>query len=254
MGKEKGYILYAEFKNIGGLDEKTRIKVAGVDAGTIEKIQLKDGKARLVIRVNRDIVLYSDASVGIKATGLLGDKYLEIKTGLTKPELKDGDTIKNVQEVVDIDDLVRNLSGVSSNISTLAAALSESLGTPEAKKALKESILNIKDITAGLKETIAINDHKMRTTLDNINNLIASVNDLVEKNKEPLTATVSNLKDFSASLKTEGPDLVANLNKAAKELKEMVEENRPVIKNAAQSIDNISKTISQGEGTLGETC
>ena len=250
--KKKGYVLYAEFKNIGGLDEKTRIKVAGVDAGTIEKIQLKDGKARLVIRVNRDVVLYSDASVGIKATGLLGDKYLEIKTGLTKPELKDGDTIKNVQEVIDIDDLVRNLSGVSSNISTLASALSESLGTPEAKKALKESILNIKDITAGLKETIAVNDHKMRTTLDNINNLIASINDLVEKNKEPLTATVSNIKDFSASLKTEGPDLVANLNKAAKELKEMVEENRPTIKNAAQSIDNISRTIAQGEGTLGK--
>lgn len=250
--KKKGYVLYAEFKNIGGLDEKTRIKVAGVDAGTIEKIQLKDGKARLVIRVNRDVVLYSDASVGIKATGLLGDKYLEIKTGLTKPELKDGDTIKNVQEVIDIDDLVRNLSGVSSNISTLASALSESLGTPEAKKALKESILNIKDITAGLKETIAVNDHKMRTTLDNINNLITSINDLVEKNKEPLTATVSNIKDFSASLKTEGPDLVANLNKAAKELKEMVEENRPTIKNAAQSIDNISRTIAQGEGTLGK--
>ena len=250
--KKKGYVLYAEFKNIGGLDEKTRIKVAGVDAGTIEKIQLKDGKARLVIRVNQDVVLYSDASVGIKATGLLGDKYLEIKTGLTKPELKDGDTIKNVQEVIDIDDLVRNLSGVSSNISTLASALSESLGTPEAKKALKESILNIKDITAGLKETIAVNDHKMRTTLDNINNLIASINDLVEKNKEPLTTTVSNIKDFSASLKTEGPDLVANLNKAAKELKEMVEENRPTIKNAAQSIDNISKTIAQGEGTLGK--
>ncbi|KAF0145943.1 MAG: putative ABC transport system substrate-binding protein [Nitrospirae bacterium] len=250
--KKKGYVLYAEFKNIGGLDEKTRIKVAGVDAGTIEKIQLKDGKARLVIRVNRDVVLYSDASVGIKATGLLGDKYLEIKTGLTKPELKDGDTIKNVQEVIDIDDLVRNLSGVSSNISTLASALSESLGTPEAKKALKESILNIKDITAGLKETIAVNDHKMRTTLDNINNLITSINDLVEKNKEPLTTTVSNIKDFSASLKTEGPDLVANLNKAAKELKEMVEENRPTIKNAAQSIDNISKTIAQGEGTLGK--
>lgn len=250
--KKKGYIVYAEFKNIGGLDEKTRIKVAGVDAGTIEKIQLKDGKARLIIRVNRDVALYSDASVGIKATGLLGDKYLEIKTGLTKPELKDGDTIKNVQEVIDIDDLIRNLSGVSSNISTLASALSESLGTPEAKEALKDSILNIKDITAGLKETIAVNDYKMRNTLDNINNLIASINDLVEKNKEPLTATMSNIRDFSSSLKTDGPDLVANLNKAAKELREMVEENRPAIKNAAESIDNIAKKIEKGEGTLGK--
>ena len=250
--KKKGYIVHAEFKNIGGLDEKTRIKVAGVDAGTIEKIQLKDGRARLIIRVNRDVALYSDASVGIKSTGLLGDKYLEIKTGLTKPELKDGDTIKNVQEVIDIDDLVRNLSGVSSNISTLASALSESLGTPEAKEALKDSILNIKDITAGLKETIAVNDYKMRNTLDNINNLIASINDLVEKNKEPLTAAVGNIKDFSSSLKTDGPDLVANLNKAAKELKEMVEENRPAIKNAAEAIDNIAKKIEKGEGTIGK--
>lgn len=250
--KKKGYILYTEFENVGGLDEKTRVKVAGVDAGIIEKIELKGGKARLTVIANRDVVLYSDASVGIKSTGLLGDKYLEIKTGSKKPALKDGDTIKNVVEVVDIDDMVRNLSDVSGNISNLASALNESLGTPEGKKALKESILNLEDITAGLKETISVNDKKMRTTLDNINNLITSINDLVEKNKEPLTATVGNIKDFSASLKTDGPELVANLNKASKELKAMVEENRPSIKNATESIDTISKKIAQGEGSLGK--
>ncbi len=250
--KKKGYILYAEFKNIAGLDEKTRIKVAGVDAGIIEKIELKFGKARLTIRMNRDVVLYSDASASIKATGLLGDKYLEVKTGSKEPELKGGDTIKDIVEVVDIDDMVRNLSDVSSNINTLASSLNESLGTPKAKEALKESILNLKDITANLKETISVNDKKMRTTIDNINNLISSINDLVEKNKEPLTTTVGNIKDFSASLKTDGPELVANLNKAAKELKTMVEESRPPIKSATESIDSIAKKIEQGEGTLGK--
>lgn len=250
--KKKGYTLYAEIENVGGLDEKTRVKVAGVDAGIIEKIELKGGKARLTIMANRDVVLYSDASVGIKSTGLLGDKYLEIKIGSKKPALKDGDTIKNVVEVVDIDDMVRNLSDVSGNVSNLASALNESLGTPEGKKALKESILNLKDITAGLKDTISVNDKKMRTALDNINNLTASINDLVEKNKGSLTATVGNIKDFSASLKTDGPELVANLNKASKELKAMVEENRPSIKNATESIDAISKKIAQGEGSLGK--
>lgn len=250
--KKKGYILYTEFENVGGLDEKTRVKVAGVDAGIIEKIELKGGKARLTVRANRDVVLYSDASVGIKSTGLLGDKYLEIKTGSKKPALKDGDTIKNVVEVVDIDDMVRHLSDVSGNISNLASALNESLGTPEGKKALKESVLNLKDITAGLKDTISANDKKMRTALDNINNLITSINDLVEKNKEPFTATVGNIKDFSASLKTDGPELVANLNKASKELKAMVEENRPAIKSATESIDSISKTVAKGEGTIGK--
>ncbi|MBI4680771.1 MAG: hypothetical protein HY753_06105 [Nitrospirae bacterium] len=215
--KKKGYVVYAEFKNIGALDEKTRIKVAGVDAGIIERIE-----------------------------------YMELKIGSQPPPLKDGDTIKNVVEVVDIDDLVKNLTEVSTNINNFASALNESIGTPEGKAALKESILNLKDITAGLKDTISVNDKKMRTALDNINNFIASIHDLVEKNKEPLTATIGNVKDFSASLKKDGPDLVANLGKASQELKAMIEENRPSIKSATESIDTISKKIEQGEGSLGK--
>ncbi|HBO85069.1 MAG TPA: hypothetical protein DD641_08935 [Deltaproteobacteria bacterium] len=250
--KKKGYVNYSEFKNIGGLNEKTRIKIAGVDAGIIEKIELKNGKARLTLRIDSNVLLYSDASVGIKSTGLLGDNYLELKIGSQPPALKDGDTIKNVVEIVDIDDLVRNLTEVSANINNFASALNESIGTTEGKAALKESILNLKDITAGLKDTISVNDKKMRNALDNINNLIASIHDLVEKNKEPLAATIGNVRDFSASMKKDGPDLVANLGKASRELKEMLEENRPSIKRATESIDTISQKIEQGEGSLGK--
>jgi len=250
--KKKGYVIYAEFKNIGGLDEKTRIKIAGVDAGIIERIELRNGKARLTLRIDRNVVLYSDTSAGIKSTGLLGDKYMELKVGSQPPELKDGDTIKNVVEIVDIDDLVRNLTEVSANINNFASALNESVGTPEGKAALKESILNLKDITAGLKDTISVNDKKMRTALDNINNFITSIHDLVEKNREPLTATIGNVKDFSASLKEDGPQLVADLGKASEELKAMIEENRPSIKSATESIDTISKKIADGEGSLGK--
>jgi phospholipid/cholesterol/gamma-HCH transport system substrate-binding protein len=250
--KKKGYVFYAEFNNIAGLDEKTRIKVAGVDAGIIERIDLKEGKARLTLRVNRNVILYSDASAEIKASGLLGDKYLELKTGTREPKLKDGDTIKNIMEVVDINDMFRKLYDVSEHMTVLMSALNEVLIVPGAKESLKESILSLKDITAGLKDTIYVNDKKMRTALDNINNLIVSIDDFVEKNKEPLTTTVSNIRNFSTSLKTEGPDIVANLNNAAKELKEMIDENRPVVKSAAESIESISKTIAQGEGSLGK--
>ncbi len=250
--KKKGYVVHAEFKNIAGLEEKTRIKVAGVDAGVLEKVQLKDGKADLIIRINDGVVLYSDATIGIKSTGLLGDKYLEIKTGHKKPKLKDGDKIIHVVEVVDMDDLARNLSKVADNISSFASTLNESFGTPEAKQALKESILNMREITARLKETISVNDKKMRDALDNVNRLVASINDLIEKNKEPLTETIANINEFSATLKKDAPDLVANLNKAANELKATIEENRPAIKNTTESLDNITQTIARGEGTLGK--
>ncbi len=250
--RKEGYIVYVYFKNIAGLDEKTKVKVAGVNAGVIEKIELDKGKAKLTVRMDKNVTLYSDASASIKAAGLLGDKYLDIKTGSAKPFLTNKDTLKSVIEIVDLDDLTRNLTAVSENINTLAQSLNESFATEEGKDAIKQSILNLKDITASLKETISVNDQKLRTTLDNINNLASSVNDLVEKNSDKVTSAVSNINDFSKSLKTDGPQFVENLNKAARDLKAMVEENRPTIKSATESIDNIAKKIEKGEGSLGK--
>lgn len=250
--KKEGYVVNVYFKNIAGLDEKTKVKVAGVNAGVIEKIELDKGKAKLTVRMDSDVNLYSDASASIKAAGLLGDKYLEIKTGTQKPLLTNGDMLKNVIEIVDLDDLTRNLTAVSENINTLAQSLNESFATEEGKDAIKQAILNLKDITVSMKETIAVNDQKLRTTLDNINNLASSVNELVEKNSEKVTSAVSNIKDFSETLKEDGPQFVESLNKAANDLRAMVEENRPTIKSATDSIDNIAKKIEKGEGSLGK--
>ncbi|MFZ3138261.1 MAG: MlaD family protein [Thermodesulfovibrionales bacterium] len=250
--KRDGNIFHAHFSNIAGLDEKTKVKIAGVDAGVIEKIELKQGEARLAIRIRNDIQLFSDASASIKATGLLGDKYLDIKTGSLQPLLKSGDTIQYVVEIVDIDDMVRKLSKVSENISTLTISLNEALGTEDAKRSLKETFLNLSDVTYNLNQTISVNDKKMRAVLDNIKNLTASLNDLVDKNKEPFTATVGNMREFSNQLKNDGPTLIANLNKAAKELKDMVEENKPALRRTVESLDNITQKIDKGEGTIGK--
>ncbi len=250
--KREGYTVYVYFNNTAGLDEKTTVRVAGVDAGVIEKIELREGQEKLTLRMNKAVKLYSDASAAIKATGLLGDKYLDVKIGSKEPLLKSDDTIKNVTEVVDIDDMARNLSEVSANINKLATSLNESLGSEEAKAALKETVINLKDITRNLNDTIYANDKRLRNVLDNINDLTASINDLVKTNKESFTTTMANFRDFSGTLKSDGPEFITNLNKATKELKAMVEENRTSIKNTTGSIENIAKKIDSGEGTIGK--
>ncbi len=250
--REQGDVYHIYFKNIAGLEEKTKIKIAGVDAGVIEKISLEKGMAKVSIRVQKGIRLFSDASAAIKATGLLGDKYLEVKPGSIEPPLKDGDTIGQVVELVDIDDMVKKLSSVSENISTLVSSLNDALGTEEAKRSLRETVNNLSRVTANLNETIIVNDEKLRNVLDNIKTLTASLSDLVEKNKGPVSDTVGNLRDFSANLKADGPALIANLNSATRELREMIEENKPALKSTVESLDRITKHIDEGEGTLGK--
>jgi len=250
--KKEGFIVYVYFRDIAGLDEKTKVKIAGVDAGVIEKIELKEGIAKLTVRVRKDVVLYSDAVASIKATGLLGDKYLEIYIGDRQPQLKNGDAIRNVIELIDIDDMLRKLSKVSENISTLAISLNEAFGTDESKNALKETVMNLGDITANLNSTIVANDRKLRNVLDNIKNLTASLSEVVNKNKEPLNATIANIQDFSGKLKSDGPDLIANLNKATRDLKEIIEENKAAVKSTVSSFSNIAQQVDKGEGTLGK--
>jgi phospholipid/cholesterol/gamma-HCH transport system substrate-binding protein len=251
--KKKGYTIHIVFSSTAGLDEKTRVKIAGVDSGVVDGIELYEGKARVRLMIDPSVKLYRNAKASIRSAGLLGDKYLDIRIGtLDAPQLKEGDTIADVTELVDMDDLARNLINVSQNFTKLAESLNGVLGTDEAKRSLSETIVNLRDITANLSQTISVNDQKMRSVLDNINNLTASLSGIVDKNSEPLTTSLTNMREFTGSLKTSGPELIENLNKATKDLRVMIEENRPALRSAAESLDHIAKQVDKGEGTLGK--
>lgn len=123
LTKKRGYIVYAYFNNTGGLSKRSTIKIAGVDAGTIELIELEGARAKVTMRLYPAIQTYSDATIYINTTGLLGDKYLEISPGTKEPLLKDGDRITDVVETANIDELVRNVSDISNKIMELISAL-----------------------------------------------------------------------------------------------------------------------------------
>jgi len=251
--KKKGYAVHIVFRSTAGLDEKTRVKIAGVDAGIVESIGLNEGRARVTLRIDPGVRIYRNAQASIRSAGLLGDKYLDIRIGSAEAgQLKDGDTITDVMEVADMDDLARNLINVSQSFTRLTESLNDVLGGDEAKKSLSETIVNLREVSSTLNRTITLNDQKLRTVLDNIGTLTASLNVIVDRNKDPFTASITNMKDFSSSLKNTGPELIENLNKASRDLKAILEENRPGIRSTVDSLDKIALQVEKGEGTLGK--
>ena len=249
---EKGYRLYVEFDDISGLDEQSRIKIAGVEAGVVEKINLKEGRARITLLINRDIKIYKDAVASLRMTGLLGDRYLSIATGTPgRPLYKSGDVIENTRPAADIDMLANRLSEAAGYLSNLSKNLQDIFGEGE-KSALKEAIQNLRVVTNNLKEISSDNKEPLRK-------LIAQLEDFSETLSTKGPGVIDDISVMARNLGEKGPELMDNLNRVANELDMILKENKYAFKESMENIritsestSSIARKLDEGEGTLGK--
>lgn len=76
------YIAYRTIvRDASGIFPKTPIKVAGINAGRIKKIELLENNALITFEVLDDVKITKNSRLRIKTVGFLGDKYLEIVIG-----------------------------------------------------------------------------------------------------------------------------------------------------------------------------
>lgn len=197
--------------------------------------------AKITMGIHEGINIPADSIADIRSTGLLGDRYLEIKPGKDPTYLRDGDTIRNVEEMTDIDEMLRKLSNVSDNVDKLISSANEVFGSEESKKALKESLLNLRDITADLKDVISRNDKRLERLIAKLEDLADSLKGMIDENRDPLKKAIAK-----------APEVMDELRNTTNELKSMIEENRANLKSTTEQISKITADIEEGKGTLGK--
>lgn len=249
---EKGYRLYVYFDDISGLDEQSRLTIAGVEAGVVDRIELMEGRARLTLLINPDIRIHRDARASLRMSGLLGTRALSLTTGNPdQPVLQSGDTIENAVPAADIGMLADQLATAASYLKDLTANLNNVLGETQ-REELRESIGNLRVITADLRELSQ--DNKVP-----LGKIIAQLDVFTRSLSEDGPGFIEDMRSVARNLNEKGPSLIDNLNEAARDLKEVIEENRYAfrdsmdnIRDASESVTNIARNIERGEGTLGK--
>lgn len=103
-----GYIVTANFSNIGGLKARAPVKSAGVVVGRVAEIAYDPEKheAKVMIRLGKDYQFSRDTSAGIMTSGLLGEQYIALETGGDSVMLKAGDKIRITQSAVVLENLI----------------------------------------------------------------------------------------------------------------------------------------------------
>jgi len=102
------YALQARFDNIGGLKARAPVRSAGVTVGRVTSITLDAQTYQGVVTmgIDRNLQFPRDTSAKILTAGLLGDQYVGLEPGADDKSLAAGDTIKQTQSAVVLENLI----------------------------------------------------------------------------------------------------------------------------------------------------
>ena len=73
-----GYRVEAVFDDVLDLVPQAAVKVDDVDVGSVEGIELDGYRARVTLRISRDVKLPANAEAELRQTSLLGEKFVEL--------------------------------------------------------------------------------------------------------------------------------------------------------------------------------
>ncbi|MGA2090792.1 MAG: MlaD family protein [Endomicrobiales bacterium] len=206
------YTLNITFHDIAGLPAKAKVKIAGVEVGSVKNITLAGNKAKVTVWINRTIEIHADAHASIVATGIIGSKYLELTMGTSEaPVLNEGDTIAGI-DPVSFDKLI---SDTMERIDQLVESFQGNNGQPLGKT-ISETLENLRDISGTLRRAISEQENKVVNIVDNVNNFTGDLADMTADNKEDIHSAIIE------------------------------------IRSVAHKMDSILERINSGEGTIGK--
>lgn len=106
-----GYVIKANFDNVGGLKVRAPVEIGGVVIGRVTGIELNpqtyQAAATLLIYDNYSIP--NDSTASILTQGLLGSNYLGISPGYAQTFLKAGDTFQRTNSALILEQLIGQL-------------------------------------------------------------------------------------------------------------------------------------------------
>lgn len=144
---ERGYTVKTVFGFVNGIAESAPVRLAGVDIGEVEKIEVfydeEEGKTKVALYawIRQNTKIEKDAMAHINTLGLLGEKYLEITPGTAGAGfLKDGDGIKG-DDPVSVEALTNDMRKLVDSTTVIVDRLKDGKGTV-GKLLVEEKVYN----------------------------------------------------------------------------------------------------------------
>jgi phospholipid/cholesterol/gamma-HCH transport system substrate-binding protein len=199
------YLVVAAFNDATGLTWKSRVQIAGIQIGEVARITLVNDRARLELRIKKEIGLHRDACLTKSfPSALLPDALLEVSPGSPdQPLLRDlpegQREVTCIREASSMQKLMDAIAKVAADIQVVTGDLAKTVGGP--KGSMREIIENLASLTKRLDDTVAANEGKLSSILSNVDVISSDVRDVTQAERERVKVIIGNIADLTGQLK-----------------------------------------------------
>ena len=137
-----------------------RVKMAGVEIGSVDDIELTTNKVKIIMKLHENAMVKTDSKATIKFTGLMGQNFVAIDFGSTGADKATDGTILETGEQPDLSAIMAKLDQAAAGIKRVGDAFSG----------------------------------------DKIDNILGPLTDLMKQNSAPITATIANIKNITSQV------------------------------------------------------
>ncbi len=109
--ESNGYVLTARFDQVDGLTTGAPVYVAGIQVGSVLKIELAPGtlKPLVTMSIRRGLAIPTDSAALVMSDGVLGGKFVRIEAGSETEAMKPGDRFPTVQDSVIVEQILQKI-------------------------------------------------------------------------------------------------------------------------------------------------
>lgn len=247
------YIQYrTTIPDASGIFEKSSIKVAGITAGSIKAIRLKNSEAEIIFEVAESIKITRNSLLKIKSVGFLGDKYLDIYLGDPRADrLKEGAYVQ-AKDVGGLADVGKDVGEVLAEVKEILKTVKTGLRTENGENLISEIMLNVKDITRDIKKVAGTlknvttnNEGKLQEIIDNITEV--SDNLAYETNKDNPGSILADIKPIIEQLGDVSQDLsivMADIKDGKGTVGKLLRDEE-VVDQVSETLSNVNRLVSR---------
>ena len=252
---QRGKHLNALFGNVQDLKIGDRVKMAGVEIGRVQNIQLTNNKVLVMMKLRPTAEVKTDSTATIKFTGLMGQNFVSIDFGTPRGELLKEDQFIGSAEQADLSAMMQKLDKVAEGVENVTKSFTG---------------FRIDTLVGPLRDFITANKDPLTATISNVQSLSLEISTQVHQGKGTLgkllkdealyntaLSTVSNLQDTATEIKATVADArkIVNDANAGKGTIGMLLTDKKLYRETTESMTNLKEIlqkVNQGQGTVGK--